>query len=72
MVAPSTPRSGPVRSPELDRPCRAPATARLIGGFGFVTVAEVGWAHAIGVSMLLAAIALGLAAAAPALLEDNE
>jgi cytochrome bd-type quinol oxidase subunit 1 len=48
------------------------ATACLIGGFGFLTVAEVGWAHAIGVTMLLAAIALGLAAAAPALLEDDE
>jgi hypothetical protein len=44
----------------------------LIGGFGFLTVAEVGWAHAIGVTMLLAAIALGLAAAAPVLLEYNE
>jgi hypothetical protein len=31
-----------------------------------------GWAHAIGVTMLLAAIALGLAAAAPRLLEGNE
>jgi cytochrome d ubiquinol oxidase subunit II len=47
------------------------ATACLIGGFGFLTVADVGWANAIGVTMLLAAIALGLAAAAPALLEDN-
>jgi len=67
------PRSGPVRSPGL-HPARAGrlATACLIGGFGFLTVAEVGWAHAIGVTMLLAAIALGLVAAAPALLEDNE
>jgi cytochrome bd ubiquinol oxidase subunit II len=67
------PRNGPVRTPRL-RPARAGrlATACLIGGFGFLTVAEVGWAHAIGVTMLLAAIALGLAAAAPRLLEDNE
>ena len=48
------------------------ASACLIGGFGFLAVAEVGWAHAIGVTLLLAAIAFGLAAAAPALLEGNE
>jgi cytochrome d ubiquinol oxidase subunit II len=67
------PRSGPVRTPALHR-VRAGrlAIACLIGGFGFLTVAEVGWAHAIGVTMLLAAIALGLAAAAPRLLEDSE
>ena len=66
------PRNGPVRTPGL-HPARAGrlATACLIGGFSFLTVAEVGWAHAIGVTMLLAAIALGLAAAAPALLEDE-
>jgi cytochrome d ubiquinol oxidase subunit II len=67
------PHSGPVRTP-LFHPERAGrlATACLVGGFGFLTVAEVGWAHAIGVTMLLAAIALGLAAAAPRLLEDDE
>jgi cytochrome d ubiquinol oxidase subunit II len=46
------------------------ATACLLGGVGFLTVAEAGWAHAIGVTMLLAAVALGLAAAVPGLLED--
>jgi cytochrome d ubiquinol oxidase subunit II len=67
------PRNGRVRTPGLHS-ARAGrlATACLIGGFGFLTVAEAGWAHAIGVTMLLAAIALGLAAAAPRLLEDNE
>jgi cytochrome d ubiquinol oxidase subunit II len=67
------PRHGRVRTPRL-HPARAGrlATACLIGGFGFLTVAEAGWAHAIGVTMLLAAIALGLAAAAPRLLEENE
>src|SRR3954468_15276872 len=66
-------RSGPFGTPEL-HPARAGrlATACLIAGFGFLTVAEVGWAHAIGVTMLLAAIALGLAAAGPGLREDNE
>jgi cytochrome bd ubiquinol oxidase subunit II len=47
------------------------AVACVLGGFASLTVAEVGWAHAIGVVMLLAAIVLGLAAAAPALLEDD-
>jgi cytochrome d ubiquinol oxidase subunit II len=67
------PRNDPVRAPGL-HPTRAGrlAAACLIGGLGFLTVAEVDWAHAIGVTMLLAAIALGLAAAAPGLLEDNE
>jgi cytochrome d ubiquinol oxidase subunit II len=66
-------RHGRVRAPGL-HPARAGrlATACLIGGFGFLTVAEAGWAHAIGVTMLLAAIALGLAAAAPRLLEEHE
>src|SRR4051812_15791625 len=67
------PRNGPVRTPGL-HPVRAGrlGIACLIGGFGFLTVAEAGWAHAIGVTLLLAAIALGLAAAAPRLLEDGE
>src|SRR3954453_20603958 len=66
-------RNGPVRTPGLP-PARAGrfATACLIGGVGLLTVAEAGWAHAVGVTMLLAAIALGVAAAAPRLLEDNE
>ena len=66
------PRNGPVRTLRL-HPARAGrlAAACIIGGFGFLTVADAGWAHAIGVTMLFAAIALGLAAAAPRLLEDN-
>jgi cytochrome bd ubiquinol oxidase subunit II len=47
------------------------ATASLLGGIGFLTIAETGWAHAIGVILLLAACALGLVAAAPGLLEDD-
>ncbi len=67
------PGNGRVRTPGL-HPARAGrlAIACLVAGFGFLTVAEVGWAHAIGVTMLFAAIALGLAAAAPGLLEANE
>jgi cytochrome d ubiquinol oxidase subunit II len=61
----------------LDRlalpPARAAALAGacLVGGFGSLTVAGAGWAHALGVVLLLAAIALGLAAVAPALLKDE-
>jgi cytochrome d ubiquinol oxidase subunit II len=41
------------------------ATALLVGGFGFLTVAEAGWAHAIGVACLLGFVATGFAAAVP-------
>jgi hypothetical protein len=55
------------------RPARAAglATAFVLGGFGFLTVAEAGGAYAISVAVLFAAIALGVAAAAPGLLEDE-
>jgi cytochrome bd ubiquinol oxidase subunit II len=38
----------------------------LIAGFGFLTVADAGWAHAIGVVCLLAFVVTGFAAVAPA------
>jgi cytochrome d ubiquinol oxidase subunit II len=38
----------------------------LIAGFGFLTVAEAGWAHAIGVVCLLAFVVIGFAAVTPA------
>jgi cytochrome d ubiquinol oxidase subunit II len=41
----------------------------LLGGFAFLTVAEAGWAHAIGVVLVLGALAAGVAAATPALLD---
>jgi cytochrome d ubiquinol oxidase subunit II len=55
------------------RPARAAvlAGACLAGGFVFLTVAEAGWAHALGVVLLLAAIPFGLAAVAPSLLENE-
>lgn len=40
-------------------------TACLIAGIGFTTVADAGWAHAIGVSSLLAFVALGFPLALP-------
>ena len=47
------------------------AIACLLGGSGFLTVAEAGWAHGVGVAMLFAAMPLGLAATAPGLLENE-
>jgi cytochrome bd ubiquinol oxidase subunit II len=44
------------------------AVACGIAGFGFLNVADAGWAHAIGVVALLAFVVLGFAAALPALL----
>jgi cytochrome bd ubiquinol oxidase subunit II len=46
------------------------AGACLIAGFGLLTVAEAGWAHAIGVICLLAGVTLGFVAVAPAALAD--
>jgi cytochrome bd ubiquinol oxidase subunit II len=46
------------------------ALALAIAGFGFLTVAEAGWAHAVGVIALLGAIGLGFLAAVPALLAE--
>jgi cytochrome d ubiquinol oxidase subunit II len=54
----------PARAARLSAAC-------VLGGFGLLTVAEAGWAHAIGVGLLLTAIAAGLAATAPALLSDE-
>jgi cytochrome bd ubiquinol oxidase subunit II len=41
------------------------ALACLLAGFGFLTIAEAGWAHAIGVVALLAFVAVGFLAALP-------
>ena len=42
------------------------AVACLVAGIGFLTVADAGWAHAIGIAGLSAFIVLGTIAAAPA------
>ncbi len=70
--AAAEPGGGRAATPTLN-PGRAGglATACLLGGVGFLTLAEPGWAHAVGVTMLLAAIAFGLAATVPGLLEDD-
>jgi cytochrome bd ubiquinol oxidase subunit II len=46
------------------------ALACAVVGFGFLTVADAGWAHVIGVVALLSAICLGVLAAVPALLPE--
>jgi cytochrome bd ubiquinol oxidase subunit II len=47
------------------------AAACLLAGFGLLTVAEAGWAHAIGVVALFAFIVVGFAGTVPALLEGE-
>jgi cytochrome d ubiquinol oxidase subunit II len=46
------------------------AGACLLAGFGLLTIAEAGWAHAVGVVALLAFVALGFLAAAPGRLAE--
>jgi cytochrome d ubiquinol oxidase subunit II len=41
------------------------AVALLVAGFGLLTVAEAGWAHAFGVAALLGFVATGFIAAVP-------
>ena len=47
------------------------AAACAVAGFGLLTVAEAGWAHALGVVALFAFIVVGFAGAVPALLEGE-
>ena len=46
------------------------AGACLLAGFGFLTVAEAGWAHAIGVAALLGFLGCGFLAIVPAELAE--
>jgi cytochrome d ubiquinol oxidase subunit II len=45
------------------------AAACLVAGLGLLTIAEAGWAHAVGLVLLLGFVVLGFLGAAPALLE---
>ena len=47
------------------------AAACAVAGFGLLTVAEAGWAHALGVVALFAFIVVGFAGTVPALLEGE-
>ena len=53
------------------RPARPYRRRVPVAGFGLLTVAEAGWAHAVGVVALFAFIVVGFAGAVPALLEDE-
>jgi cytochrome d ubiquinol oxidase subunit II len=44
------------------------AAACMVAGVGFLTVADAGWAHAVGVAALAGFVVLGFAAALPELL----
>ena len=48
------------------RPTTRLALACLIAGIGFLTVADSGWSHAVGVTCLLAFVAFGYRSALPA------
>jgi len=56
----------PPRRPGLTRLLALATGGCLLAGFVLLTIAEAGWAHAVGATCLLAAVALGVAAAAPA------
>jgi cytochrome bd ubiquinol oxidase subunit II len=61
----------------LAPPLAVPSAARLAGaclagGFGFLTVAESGWAHAVGVVLLGAFVVSGFLAVVPAWLQPDE
>ena len=58
-------RDGAVLSTSAIALLERSAGASLILGFGFLTVAESGWAHAVGVAALFAFIALGFIAVVP-------
>jgi cytochrome d ubiquinol oxidase subunit II len=57
-------RTGAISNPSPALLARS-AGACLVGGIGFLTVANSGWAHAVGVVSLLGFIVLGFFAAAP-------
>jgi cytochrome d ubiquinol oxidase subunit II len=48
------------------------AAACLLAGFGFLTIAEAGWAHAIGAVALLAFLPCGFLAVTPAQMADAD
>jgi cytochrome bd ubiquinol oxidase subunit II len=48
------------------------AGACLVAGFGFLTIAEAGWAHALGVLALAGFLGFGFLAAAPSQLAETD
>lgn len=47
------------------------AAACMLAGLGFLTIANAGWAHAIGVLALAGFVVCGFAAAVPSLLSER-
>jgi cytochrome d ubiquinol oxidase subunit II len=63
---------GRASAPPVPTPSAARlAAACLVGGFGFLTVAEAGWAHAVGVVLLVGFVVTGFLAAVPAWLAPD-
>ena len=67
----------PERAAPAGPPLSAPSATRLagaflIGGFGLLTIAESGWAHAVGVVSLLGFVVTGFLAVVPAWLAPEE
>ncbi|HEY3828507.1 MAG TPA: cytochrome d ubiquinol oxidase subunit II [Solirubrobacteraceae bacterium] len=61
-----TPTAGVVLAASREGLLGRLAAAALVAGFGFLTVADAGWAHGIGVLCLLGFVILGFLAVAPA------
>jgi len=68
LAPPPAPATALARAPLAPGAAQRAAVACLIAGVGFLTVAEAGWAHAIGVLALLGFVVSGFLATAPALL----
>jgi cytochrome bd ubiquinol oxidase subunit II len=63
--APARPATADVIGASREGLLARSAGACLLAGFGFLTIAEAGWAHAIGVFALLAFVAVGFLVALP-------
>jgi cytochrome d ubiquinol oxidase subunit II len=68
-LSPSPPAIGTLLSASAPGLLARAAAACLLAGFGFLTLAEAGWAHAIGVLALLGFIVCGFLADVPSQLE---
>jgi cytochrome d ubiquinol oxidase subunit II len=69
-VSPPSPAIGTLLSASASGLLARAAAACLLAGFGFLTIAEAGWAHAIGVLALLGFIVCGFLADVPSQLAE--
>jgi cytochrome d ubiquinol oxidase subunit II len=72
QAAPAAPAIGELLSASTPGLFARGAAACLLAGFGFLTLAEAGWAHALGVLALLGFIVCGFLADVPAQLAGLE